>query len=213
MKNLFTTLLLLALICGATHLTAQTYKQKVRSAELLNQILPPSLKITPEMISKTTQKELRADIQAAGYSKDFEAALLDQMMPVKAVDWRGIVVKLSQECNARFFVYGISIDGEVESFPGFHFSPDNKCGSLSLRLAALGLLDPFTPASPDDNYTVCPTTTCITNIADSSGSCCFNVIYKVPEGKECPPAECTAYSCDCGVDLSGEFWSELYMEK
>jgi hypothetical protein len=212
MKNLFTPLFLLAFICFATNLTAQTYKQKVRSAERLNQIMPSSLKITPDMIRKVTRKELRADIQSAGYEKEYEAALLDLMIPAKIIDWRGIIVELSEECNAKFYFYGISVSGKPESFPGFYFSSGNKCEKLYLQMLELGLVNPFQyPDAPDDNYSACISTTCVP--IDSGSGCCVNVVYRVPEGKECPPAECTADSCDCTFTLSDDFWVDVYMEK
>lgn len=211
MKNLFTTLFLLVFICFTANLTAQTYKQKVRSAERLNQILPSSLKVTPDMIHKVTPKDLRADIQAAGYDKEFEAALLELTMPGKIIDWRGIAIEFSQECNARLYLFGFSVYGEEETFPGVYFAPGNKCEKLYLQMVELGLADPFwSPDAPDENYSACISTTCLAN---NSSSCCFNVIYRVPQGKECPPEECSADSCDCKVELSDGFWVDVYMEK
>jgi hypothetical protein len=212
MKNLFTTLCLLVLICFTTNLTAQTYQQKVRSAERLNQILPSSLKIKPAMIRKVTQKDLRADIQSAGYDKEYEAALLDLMIPANIIDWRGIAIEFSQECSDRFYIYNVIIEGEVEALPSLYFADGNKCEKLYLQMVELGLVNPFSRSNaPDKNYSACVSTVCRSGV--SGNDCCFNMVYKVPEGGECPPDECTADSCDCEIKLTYNFWADVYMEK
>jgi hypothetical protein len=209
MKNFlsFLSIVLLLAIAFPGQLTAQTYKQRARSAELLRQILPPELKITADNVRRATQKDIRATISAAGYAADYAVALEDVMIPAKVTDWRGLIFEITSDCNERIS-YAI-INFEEEIYIHTFFSPNTKCEKLYLRMVELGLIYPFRGSTPTEDHTVCLTKNCLSSY---SGDCCWNIICGIPKGEECPESTCEAGGCeDCKMTVDVDY-HDLFME-
>jgi hypothetical protein len=204
---LYLSMLLLLALAFSNDLTAQTYKQRVRSAELLSQILPPELKITADNVRRASQKDIRSTIAAAGYSSNYTAALEDMLAPTKAIDWRGLIVELTSDCDERAYMIFTSVDGET--IIHVMFRRGKKCEKLYLILVEMGLVYPLDASFPVDEYDVCLSKKCIIS---QPGSCCWDIIVGMPKGTECPPPSCELGSCNCQIVRDKNFIVDFYME-
>jgi hypothetical protein len=76
-------------------------------------------------------------------------------------------------------------------------------------MVELGLVSPFHDFSGEQ--TICLTRNCFSSY---TGDCCFNVIYGLPKGEECPAPTCEPGDCKaCKMQANAGYLADLYMDK
>ncbi len=117
-------------------LLAQTYKQQLKSTEIINRMFEGKLKFTPEKTMKITPRQLQKEIESndlipAHLRDGIYNSLVTSVADIK--DWRGIVAEVTTDCGAIRVLMISTLDGpdsEPEANVEIFIPPNNKCGKL-----------------------------------------------------------------------------------
>lgn len=147
--KLLTSCIAILLLSTSSVLVAQTYKQQLRSTEIISRMFDGKLKFNPQKTKKITATQLQKEIQSNDFipvhlRDDVYNNLAPSVSEIK--NWRAIVAEATADCGEIEVIIAIVYDAETatsEISMEVYLPPNNKCGKLIRALYPVLFKDDF----------------------------------------------------------------------
>ena len=209
--------LAILLFSSTSVLVAQTYKQQLKSTEIINRMFEGKLKFNPKQTRRITASQLQKEIQAnnlipAYLRENIYHSLVSSVADIK--DWRGIVAEATADCGAVRVFFTSSINdntGQVETDVHIFIPPNNKCGKFIEVLYPILYKDIF----EGKNIKVVRSKSCL-NLSSEVAVCADVLLLTEDKGQAIYTSNSCENNTDCSKADDDDFeiiWWDLMMDK